>query len=104
MKSNRKQLLWTLALALGATVGVVSSSAQDSGSGEQHRQDQANRQAAENQNDQAKRPSYQQGAQHAQDDIANNRNRNYRGQYDNDQDRTAYQAGYDQAYGQQTRK
>ena len=42
--------------------------------------------------------AYRQGAADGQRDREGNQARNYRGQYDNDDDRAAYQSGYDQSY------
>jgi soluble cytochrome b562 len=88
------QLLRTLALTLGCAAGVMNVSAQNG-------DDRDNRHATESADDQARRPSYQQGVQHAQDDLANHRGRNYRAQYNNNADREAYQAGYDRVYNGQ---
>lgn len=95
MKTLQNHLLWTLALAVGtSTIAVMQATAQDRG----HDQE-----PAQNQNrpryDRSNSPAYQQGMQHGQQDRASNRDRSYRGQYDNDNDRRDYQAGYDQAYG-----
>jgi len=92
-----------LALTLCATLGVLNSAAQDRDQQDKRTQDQGGHQPNDNHNDQAKRPAYQQGARHAQEDMANNHVRNYRGQYGNDQDRAAYRSGYDQAYNDNVR-
>lgn len=42
--------------------------------------------------------AYRQGATDGQRDREGNQARNYRGQYDNDNDRADYQSGYDQSY------
>ena len=92
MKALQKHLLWTLALAVGSsTVGVMQATAQD----RDHDRSQ-NQYPAYNQ---STSPAYQQGMRHGQEDRAKNRDRRYRGQFNNDGDRSAYQAGYDQAYG-----
>lgn len=92
MKTLQKQLLWTLALAVGSTtVGVMQVSAQDGGRG----QDQGSHRSY---SERSGSPAYQQGMQQGQQDRNENRDRQYRGQYQNPNDRADYQAGYDQGY------
>ena len=50
-------------------------------------------------NQETNSPAYRQGRADGERDRGGNESRNYRGQYDNDNDRAAYQAGYDRAYG-----
>jgi len=92
MKALKKQLLWTLALAVsGGTVAVMQATAQDRGPYRNQSPYWAN-------NDQSSN-AYQQGLREGQDDRAHNRGQRYRGRFNNDRDRAAYQAGYDQGYG-----
>jgi hypothetical protein len=98
MKALQKHLLWTLALAVGSsTVGVMQASAQDRDR-DWNRDRDRNQNQSSIYNNQATNPAYQQGMRHGQEDRAGNRERRYRGSFDNDRDRAAYQAGYDQAY------
>jgi hypothetical protein len=101
MKALKKRLVWTLALTVGsATVGIMQATAQD----RNHDQDQGQ---AQNQDKayihRSGSPAYQQGVQHGQQDRNDNRDRHYRGQYDSANDRSDYQAGYDQGYAGNSR-
>jgi hypothetical protein len=100
MKKVRQYLLLVLALVVCSTIGVARAAAQESNRDQdqaqqqdrdQRRQQDRNQGEQRDRNDQANNPAYQEGMRHAQEDRANNRERRYRGQYDNDNDRAAYQ-------------
>src|SRR5256885_11304633 len=92
MQCNLKRLSWVLAVAFASgAMAPVSVLAQ---AGDRQRQRDRNQSG-----DQTTNPAYQQGLRHGRGDREENRSRNYRGQFDDTNDRAAYQAGYDRAFG-----
>src|ERR1700747_3578778 len=84
MKSLNKHLVWTLALALGGSIGAVHAAAQD-------RDWDHDRQAQNRDQNWSNDRAYQEGMRDGQRDRASNRAQQYRGRYSND---SGYQAGY----------
>ncbi|PYX98971.1 MAG: hypothetical protein DMG64_20400 [Acidobacteria bacterium] len=91
MKLFNKHLAWTLAVALGGSVGAVSAAAQDRDWRDHDRYGQDGYQDSSNNR------AYQDGMRDGQRDRASNRGQRYRGRYSND---PSYQAGYNRGYGQ----
>src|SRR5262249_54770982 len=89
MKSLNKHLVWTLALALGGTVGAVNATAQD--------RDWRDRYDQNGYQDWDNNRAYQEGMRDGQRDRLDNQSQQYRGRYRND---PAYQEGYNRGYAQ----
>jgi hypothetical protein len=81
------------ALAVPKSVGAFQS-AQGMANGRGHNKDNGR----DGDSSYSNNPHYQQGINQGQQDAANNRDRRYRFQTNNDADRRAYEAGYDQGY------
>jgi len=88
MKSLKKHIVWTLALALGGSIGVVNATAQD--------RDGHDRYGQNGNQDWSNNRAYQEGMRDGQRDRSDNRSQQYRGRYSND---PAYQTGYNRGYG-----
>lgn len=95
MKVTLRQATWTLALAFALTAfGTPTlAAAYQSQEGLEHGRGHNKNRGNNNDN-----PSYKQGWNHGQEDRAGNRARQYRVHPDNDADRRAYEAGYDEGY------
>jgi len=96
VKFNLRYATWALALAVVVTFSSQPGAASQSEQGQEHGRGHDKKDAA-NQNN-ANNPHYQQGIRDGQDDRANNRGHQYRSESREGSDRSAYQAGYDQAY------
>lgn len=87
--------MFTLVLAL-AVVGTpqlsVAQSEQGMEHGRGHNKDRGH------DNDLTRNPNYQRGVMQGQNDGSRNRAQQYRGTFNNDSDRRAYQAGYDKGF------
>ncbi|MBZ5568911.1 MAG: hypothetical protein LAN64_13805 [Acidobacteriia bacterium] len=96
MKLNLRHAMWAVALAF--TVAVLSApkfaAAYQSEQGLEHSRGHDKNKNNANQDN----PNYQRGWQHGQEDRINKHARAYRVHPDNDADRRAYEAGYDQGY------
>src|ERR1051325_7917098 len=95
MKFNLRNAMWVfgLAIALMVTMSPMSAVAQSEQGlehGKGHNKNKWNRNT-----DNAE---YQRGLREGQNDRSNRRNRQYRWNNNNDDDRSAYQAGYDAGY------
>ena len=100
MKLNLRKAIWVFALTVTLNVFSMSrlASAYQSEEGREHGH------GHDKDNDNANNSNYQRGFSHGQDDGANNRNHQYRMRLDNDADRRAYEAGYDQGYQDNNRR
>lgn len=87
---------WIFALAIALTVigtpqPLVAQSEQGMEHGRGHNKDRGN-------DDFTRNPNYQRGVTQGQNDGSRNRTQQYRGTFNNDWDRRAYQAGYDKGF------
>jgi len=96
MKSLRNTA-WMFALVIAlAVVGTPQHAAAQSPEGMEHGRGHNKDRGQDN--DVTRNPNYQRGVAQGQRDSRSNRTQQYRGTFNNDWDRRAYQAGYDKGF------
>lgn len=89
MKMNLRQGVWVLALALGISVGGGTMQALGAPLLQDHDREQ----------DYSKNKTYQQGVREGKADQAHNRDHSKKRHFKKDEDRKAYEAGYQRGRG-----
>jgi hypothetical protein len=95
MKTNLKQCVWVLAVAVG--IGVSAGTARAVAA--PLLQDQEQRHEQQHEQDYSKYKTYQQGMREGRDDHARNRDHSKKRHFKKDEDNKAYEAGYQKGRG-----